>query len=80
MRYDLAGLHSRAPLFVESAVFIMFEQVMDHYRDFLDTRGQAELAAVAAASQQWDADFDLEAVPDIPQADLPLQPSQVCCC
>lgn len=57
---------------------MLFEQVMDHYREFLEVKGQAELAAVAVASQQWDADFDLEGVPDIPQADLPRQPSQVC--
>lgn len=51
---------------------------MEHYREYLEAQGQAELAAVAVASQQWDADFDLEGVPDIPQADLPPQPSQVC--
>ncbi len=43
---------------------------MEHYREFLDARGQGEQAA---ASEQWDSDFDLEAVPDIPQADLPPQ-------
>lgn len=58
----------------------MCPQVMDHYKEFLETQGQAELAAVAVASQQWEADFDLEALPDIPQADLPPQPSQVCHC
>ena len=53
---------------------------MDHYKEFLEARGQAELAVVAATSQQWEAGFDIEALPDIPQADLPPQPSQVCHC
>lgn len=51
---------------------------MDHYKEFLEAQGQAELAAVAVTSQQWEAGFDLEALPDIPQADLPPQLSQVC--
>lgn len=57
-----------------------FAQVMDHYKEFLEAQGQAESAAVAVTSQQWEAGFDLEALPDIPEADLPPQPSQVCHC
>ena len=52
-------------------------QVMEHYKEFAETHGQGDMAAVAAASEQWAADFDLEAVPDIPQADLPPQPTKV---
>ena len=48
-------------------------QVMEHYKEFVETHEQGDLAAVATASEQWAADFDLEAVPDIPQADLPPQ-------
>lgn len=50
---------------------------MEHYKEFLDTRGQGHMAGMAAASEQWDADFDLEAVPAIPQAELPPQPPKV---
>jgi len=52
-------------------------QVMEHYKEFAETHGQGDMAAVAATSEQWAADFDLEAVPDIPQADLPPQPPKV---
>ncbi|KAL0021910.1 hypothetical protein WJX79_003012 [Trebouxia sp. C0005] len=60
------------------AVKVEFErrlekQVMEHYKEFVETHEQGDLAAVATASEQWAADFDLEAVPDIPQADLPPQ-------
>ncbi len=50
---------------------------MEHYKEFAETHGQGDMAAVAAASEQWAADFDLEAVSDIPQADLPPQPPKV---
>ncbi len=50
---------------------------MEHYKEFAETHGQDDMAAVAAASEQWAADFDLEAVPDIPQADMPPQPPKV---
>ena len=46
---------------------------MEHYKEFAERHGQGDMAAVAA-SEQWAADFDLEAVRDIPQADLPPQP------
>ncbi len=49
---------------------------MEHYKEFAETHGQGDMAAVAA-SEQWAADFDLEAVRDIPQADLPPQPPKV---
>lgn len=62
---------------VDSSSRILFAQVMDHYKEFLEAQGQPELAAVAATSQQWEAGFDLEALPDVLQADLPPQPSQV---
>lgn len=52
-------------------------QVIEHYKEFAEAHGQGDMAAVAAASEQWAADFDLEAVPDIPQADLPPQPPKV---
>ena len=50
---------------------------MDHYKEFLEAQGRGDEAGAAAASQQWDSDFDLEAVPEIPQADLPTQPFKV---
>ena len=52
---------------------------MEHYKEFAETHGQGDMAAVAAKSEQWAADFDLEAVPDIPQADLPPQLPKVNC-
>lgn len=67
--------HSQLGRCRESPLFV---QVMDHYKEFLETQGQAELAAVAVTRKQWEAGFDLESLPDIPQADLPPQPSQVC--
>ena len=51
-----------------------FVQVLEHYKDFLEARDQGEQAA---GCEQWDADFDLEGLPDIPMADLPPQPSKV---
>ena len=50
---------------------------MDHYKEFLEAQGRGDEAGAAAASQQWDTDFDLEAVPEIPQADLPPQSFKV---
>ena len=68
---------AKLPIVVKYSSRVLFAQVMDHYKEFLEAQGQAELAAVAATRQQWEAGFDLEALPDILQADLPPQPSQV---
>ena len=53
-------------------------QVLNHYMEFLEGQGEDNLGSAATVSMQWDADFDLEAVPDIPQAELPPQPLKVC--
>ena len=55
--------------------YLLIVQVLQHYQDFLQAQGGE--AAVAAPPQQWRADFDIEAVPDIPEADLPPQPPKV---
>ncbi|DBA74293.1 TPA: hypothetical protein ACH3X1_011073 [Trebouxia sp. C0004] len=86
-RSDRAQVHSEEGQLGQSpseplqmmAVKVEFErrlekQVMEHYKEFAERHGQGDMAAVAASSEQWAADFDLEAVPDIPQADLPNQP------
>lgn len=77
----LSGQHCcKLPQLVSSQLIAHFNcsfygaQVMDHYKDFLEARGQGEQAA---ACEQWDADFDLEALPDIAQAGLPPQPPKV---
>ena len=52
-------------------------QVLHHYTEYLEAHGKAELAATALTSLQWDEGFDLEGLPDIATAEMPLPVSSL---
>ena len=52
-------------------------QVVLHYTEYLEAHEKAELAATALTSQQWDEGFDLEGLPEIAPAEMPLPGSSL---
>ena len=52
-------------------------QVISHYTDYLEAHGKAEVAASALVSHQLDEGFDLEGLPEIAPAEVPLPPSNL---
>ena len=55
--------------------YVACVQVISHYTEYLEAQGKAEVAASALISHQWDEGFDLEGLPDIAPAEVPLPPS-----
>lgn len=54
--------------------------MLSHYKDFLESQGNAEVALTSVAAEQWDEGFDVEALPDIQPAKMPKPASTAKVC